>query len=76
MIKILASGSTFPEISRSVFKKFNILKVPNEINLNFDSLIQPLYRKIEINIREYNNLVSIRDALLPKLMSGQIRVFK
>jgi type I restriction enzyme S subunit len=39
-----------------------------------DSLIAPLYLKVHSNHRESFNLEKIRDTLLPKLLSGEIRV--
>ena len=74
IIRRLASGSTFPEINRSEFKNFDILKIPIETMNVYKKIVTPIYRKIENNIRESKSLKITRDTLLPKLMSGQIRV--
>lgn len=74
MIKKLASGSTFPEIGRGEFNDLDIIKPTPEVMIAFRNLVEPTYRKIENNIKESKSLTSIRDILLPKLMSGQIRV--
>ena len=42
--------------------------------MKFDNTIKPLFEKIESNSKESINLREIRDSLLPKLMSGKIRV--
>lgn len=74
LVKRLASGSTFPEMSRSEFKNFDIMKIPRKIMKNFTSITEPIYKKIESNTKESRSLTLIRDGLLPRLMSGQIRV--
>jgi len=71
-IKGRASGTTFSEISKKNFRLMEILKPPSEIIEAFDRLVQPLYDKITVNIRENNTLEKIRDTLLPELMSGKI----
>lgn len=43
---------------------------------NFDNLVSPLFAQIISNIKECQNLSKIRDSLLPKLMSGKIRLNK
>ena len=40
----------------------------------FDGCTRPMLRKQEINFDESQTLAAIRDALLPKLLSGEIRV--
>lgn len=71
-IHSMASGSTFKEISRGTFKDFDILKAAG--GANFAKIVEPIYRKIETNILEIESLSQIRDTLLPKLMSGELRV--
>jgi type I restriction enzyme S subunit len=47
-----------------------------DINLikKFEDMVAPLYHKIENSINENDGLSTIRDTLLPKLMTGKIRV--
>jgi type I restriction enzyme S subunit len=40
----------------------------------FDELTNPLFRRIDSNRRESRTLATLRDTLLPKLMSGELRV--
>lgn len=49
------------------------LPTQSELNL-FDSVVVPLLSKMQNNLDENNQLASIRDVLLPKLMSGEIDV--
>ena len=38
----------------------------------FHSITEPLFEKIRSNLRENTHLAAIRDALLPRLMSGEL----
>ena len=70
----LANGSTFLEISKSTFKQIDFIKPPDEKLAEFDSIVRPIFSKIKKNEYEINTLSQIRDLLLPRLMSGIIRV--
>jgi type I restriction enzyme S subunit len=74
LIKQLASGSTFPELSKSTFRKFLFLiPAPRQLE-NYDQAINPLFQKTENNTRQIQILTQTRDVLLPKLMSGKLRI--
>jgi type I restriction enzyme S subunit len=69
-----ANGSTFLEISKSVFKSLEA-NVPNESDLEkFDLTTKPVFGKILANEIQIRTLSRTRDTLLPKLMSGEVRV--
>ena len=70
----LASGSTFPEISKTNFRGLDFLLPVNDVLEKYEKLIKPIYKKIETNIFQIQTLTKTRDALLPKLMSDQLRV--
>jgi type I restriction enzyme S subunit len=40
----------------------------------FDRLSRPMYRKVVEHERESRTLATLRDALLPKLISGELRI--
>jgi type I restriction enzyme S subunit len=40
----------------------------------FESLVDPLYRTVVGNDRQSRTLAALRDTLLPKLLSGELRV--
>ncbi|NQU82054.1 MAG: restriction endonuclease subunit S, partial [Bacteroidetes bacterium] len=71
-IKNLANGSTFREISKGVFREFKILKA-RDID-NYFKISKPIFDQIENNLIENNTLTETRDYLLPKLISGEVRV--
>ena len=69
-----ANGTTFLEISKSNFRPIPILVPPVEKIRRFVELVEPLYQKIIANLKESLTLAALRDALLPRLMSGEMRV--
>jgi len=69
-----ANGSTFLEISKANFRPISLVAPPTAVFGAFDRLARPLYRKIVSNERESRILAALRDALLPKLVSGELRV--
>ena len=73
-IKANANGSTFREISKSVFKSLESIKPPKQLRLEFDRIVEPLFQKIRTNSKRIDTLTRLRDLLLLKLMSGEIRV--
>ena len=69
-----ATGSAQPQITIANLAKANIL-IPHRDLMNMFSLIRnSIDSKVLSLFNENNKLVAIRDALLPKLMSGEIRV--
>ena len=73
-IEARAGGTTFAEISKKNFRPIPCLLPPKELLSAFDGIAGPIYSKIESNLQESSTLASIRDTLLPKLLSGEIRV--
>ena len=72
IIKGRANGSTFQEISKKNFRTIPFLIPTSEILNSFNSMVNPIYKKIAILTKEMNDLSLLRDSLLPKLMSGEI----
>lgn len=74
MIESRATGSTFKEVSGSIMKQIPAL-IPNDsILLKFQDICN-LYFEQQMLLENQNQaLTIIRDSLLPKLMSGEIRV--
>ncbi|MED3776983.1 restriction endonuclease subunit S [Geobacillus stearothermophilus] len=72
LILSIANGSTFKEVSKTNFKKLKILK-PKNIE-EFTRKCEKLFKLIESNLIEIEELTNIRDYLLPRLLSGEIDV--
>ena len=73
-IKGRACGTTFQEISKKNFRPIKITVPTAEILTKFDRAAGSLFERIVANEQESRSLTVIRDALLPKLMSGKIWV--
>ncbi len=69
-----SSGSALPRIVLKDLKTFKIL-VPNNIMLKkFDNFAKPIFSEMFSNFNKIRSLSKTRDALLPKLILGEIRV--
>ncbi|WP_459872932.1 restriction endonuclease subunit S [Endothiovibrio diazotrophicus] len=69
-----ANGSTFLEISKKNFRMIPMLVPGKEVMDEFNRRSCVLYEKMLANLRESASLASIRDTLLPKLISGQLSI--
>jgi type I restriction enzyme S subunit len=73
IINTYAQGTTILHAGHSL--NYMNLAVPDETTFsNFSTLIEPIFNKLVSNVKQSQNLSKIRDSLLPKLMSGEIRV--
>jgi type I restriction enzyme S subunit len=69
-----ANGSTFLEISKANFRPVTVVAPPGPIFGGFERVVRPIYTRIISNERESRTLATLRDLLLPKLISGKLRV--
>ena len=69
-----ANGSTFLEISKGNFRTIPILDPGPEILGEFGRIADPLHERTVILERESRTLATLRDTLLPKLISGELRI--
>jgi len=69
-----ASGSTYDEISQTSFNGIQVAVPPKEDIEEFENKVEDIYEDIYTRELENRRLEELRDALLPKLMSGEIRV--
>jgi type I restriction enzyme, S subunit len=66
-------GSVFDTITRSTFDMLDLVRPDDNILKAFEETVAPLLQLIQKNRFESRTLGAIRDALLPKLISGEIR---
>jgi type I restriction enzyme S subunit len=66
-------GSIFDTITTSTFEATDVLLAPKEVLLAFDKQVRPLFQQIHANLRQSRTLATLRDTLLPKLLSGEIQ---
>ncbi|AVF96453.1 protein HsdA [Vibrio diabolicus] len=69
-----SSGSTMPIINKSTFEKLAVLTPSEELMRSFDRSVSSLLSKIHQNAIENQTLSSLRETLLPKLLSGEIEL--
>jgi type I restriction enzyme S subunit len=72
LIKATANGSTFMEISKGNLRRLPMIQAPKPVMDAFIAVVDPLVERI-VAITEQNlALASLRDTLLPKLVSGEL----
>ena len=67
-------GTVFGSISKSDFERLEVVIPPDEAILAYEQTAKPLNDKIIANVEQIQTLENLRDTLLPKLMSGEVRV--
>jgi type I restriction enzyme, S subunit len=74
-IEALGEGSTGQtELSRTRLGELKIIAPPPSIQRAFGAVVRPLLLSISENAKQTHSLANLRDTLLPKLLSGEIRV--
>jgi len=69
-----STGTKMPRTNWDDVARYGIVLPPKHLAEAFTEHIRPLIDRITVNIYESHSLASIRDTLLPKLLSGEIRV--
>jgi type I restriction enzyme S subunit len=67
-------GTVFDTITRQTFETLNCVFPPPKLTAAFDRAVEPLLEQIRANLQQSRTLATIRDALLPKLLSGELSV--
>lgn len=75
LIKQIASGATYKEISKSEFKNLLILVPSKEITDLFVGLITPLMKQVEVLLMKNRNLKVTRNILIHQLITGKIHTY-
>ena len=70
----LNAGSAVPSMTTNILNAMQ-LYIPDEKTLEkFENIVSPMYSAMQENTKESKILANTRDALLPKLMSGELDV--
>jgi len=73
-LKNMAHGSVFSTITRQTFEAI-VRPLPCYTTLRaFEQMVSPLFGAILSNVEQSRTFASIRDTLLPKLISGELRI--
>lgn len=67
-------SGTFPQVTFDSISDSELLKAPMSIQQKFMDVLLPIMKKQKNNEQEIQSLTNLRDTLLPKLMSGELRV--
>lgn len=73
-VKSIVTGAVQPKISQANLRSIQVVVPPQPELDAFNEMIRPLFDQIRQNQGQNKALASLRDALLPKLMSGEIDV--
>lgn len=69
-----ATGSTFKEASGSLMKSLPAIIPEKSVLEDFENLLNPIFHQQEIVEEESSLLSSLRDSLLPRLLSGELNL--
>lgn len=70
----LSNGAKMPRTNWNDLTKYRIVLPPDKIAEAFDSIVRPIIARIHRNIGAARSLADLRDALLPRLISGKLRL--
>lgn len=70
----LAHGAVFDTITKATFDAIQSILPPASVARAFEDIAEPLMLRIKANVEEGRSLAATRDLLLPRLMSGELRV--
>jgi len=73
-LRARSHGSVFSTITRSTFDSIRVSHAPLGDLASFEERARPLFDSLLALAIESNTIAALRDALLPKLISGQIQV--
>lgn len=71
-MKNAGTGSIFTHLTKGLMESQKILIADNELNMAFSEIVNSLFRQITALKTESDNLSTLRDTLLPELLSGRL----
>jgi type I restriction enzyme S subunit len=69
-----SGGSVFHNLNKSGFEQLKVLFPIEQLALAFSEIVEPIIEKIIANQKQAQTLATLRDTLLPRLISGQLRL--
>ena len=74
LIQGIKGGSAQPKFNKTDFKNLPIFLPPDDLLEQFHKIVKPMFELIDENNAENQTLIRTRDAILPRLMSGELDV--
>jgi type I restriction enzyme S subunit len=71
---LASTGTKMPRTNWSDISSFKVPLPPKSIAAAYTKIIQPMLDRIHANIHQSRTLATLRDTLLPKLLSGELSV--
>ena len=68
------AGSAVPSMTTEILNALLVVIPPNEELARFEEVVAVQFAQMQDNLRENDILATLRDTLLPRLMSGELRV--
>ena len=70
----LNAGAALPSMTTNILSNMDILLPPEDILEQMENCLFPMFNCIETLTKENQNLAATRDRLLPRLLSGELKV--
>lgn len=70
------AGAAVPSMTTEILNAVEVVIPSDEWLAKFEMICSPIFKQIKQYIIENQNLEQIRDALLPRLMNGEIKIDK
>lgn len=68
------TGAAQPHVKPADIHRFQVVIPTKDVIIEFQQIVKPLFDRIGMNKKENDSLASLRDTLLPRLMSGELIV--
>jgi type I restriction enzyme S subunit len=69
-----ADGTVFGSIGKKDFHAISCSRPPRPLIGEFEAMLAPIDSRVDVTHQESMTLAALRDTLLPKLISGELRV--
>jgi type I restriction enzyme S subunit len=73
-LKQRAYGTIFDTVTTRTFRTSQVVIPPGFLVSKFDLLVQPIMEAIRQNLKQSHTLAALRETLLPRLISGELRI--
>ena len=70
----IISGSAQPKFNKTTFREVALSYPSIDYITDFENIVEVYFHKIDANKKQIRTLTTLRDTLLPKLMSGEVKV--
>ena len=70
----MKTGTTVSHLGKSDIDRFKLITPPLDVVLAFSKIVNSMKEEVVNRAKESRRLATLRDTLLPKLMSGELKV--